>query len=140
MSDLIAKLEAATIGSPAFDLEIMKLVGWTRDEVNNPVPMWRAPDTVPYGMSPAVSAMTHEYPYTRSLDAALTLVPDGWALDHLCDHWHVTDRLRTSGDATCKLVTGGDGVVLPKIRAAGASKPLAICIAALKARTASEVS
>ncbi len=37
-----------------------------------------------------------------SVDAAIALIPDGWALDHLCEHWNAMTGEKRG--ATCKLV------------------------------------
>lgn len=38
-----------------------------------------------------------------SLDEAIASIPVGWALDHLCQHYHIRATPMTDGKATCKL-------------------------------------
>lgn len=66
-------------------------------------------------------------PYTASLDAALTLVPDGWAATVNTFCWVELNRTKVSA-------ADGEGVHVRH-----AQKPaIALCIAALKAREAVE--
>ncbi len=64
--------------------------------------------------------------YTASLDAALTLVPDGWAVE-------LVQAL--SGSPWHAKLRGGSALV-PIIGAAAAAPALALCAAALRARAA----
>ena len=71
--------------------------------------------------------------YTASIDAALTLVPEGWRLANLSQY--------DPGDAksTCSLVRmeAGYGALVKNRRWAVAATPaLALCIAALRAKEA----
>jgi hypothetical protein len=73
--------------------------------------------------------------FTGSLDAALSVVPDGWQGDGL--KWWEGER------ATCELIGSrrtGDGWVHyssdGRVRGEGWSAPLALCSAALRARHA----
>jgi hypothetical protein len=93
MKDLIAKLEAAAEGS----IELDQAIGAALD-------LW------------PIDA------YTRSLDDALTLVPEGWA-------WK-TWAVNVEGEMEC-------GAAVNFERKAHAPTPaLALCIAALRARSA----
>ncbi len=84
---LIAALKSAPAGSRELDIAIHKSLGW----VAAPVGWWNEDGTT-YGY--------REVPqYSRSLDAALTLVPEGWFTDVACeDHngrgwsWGLTAR------------------------------------------------
>jgi len=106
MKDLIKKLEAATEGSREFDAKVAEVIGFFDGQ--------RASyslniDLIPY--------------YTTSIDAALTLVPEGWSRPwikrHNGHHWSVE-------------------LHQPSTERQGRHKelPLALCIAALKARDA----
>lgn len=109
MKDLIAKLESATEGSRELDALIWQALG-------NPVP--RRPDW-PYH----VPAPT----WTTSIDAALSLVPEGW-------EWALEfnqNNDETAWVATCRM---GDPMLF--IEPEAATPALALCIAALKAREA----
>ena len=136
MSDLeklIAKLEAATEGSRELDAFIHRerhpeLADMIADHPSA-APGW-------------LVGGNHENPvtaphYTTSLDAALTLVPEGW-------EWLASNRARTphTGRAYIhnrELVFGGIGHLStnPKYRGeetTAATPALATCIAALRAR------
>ena len=143
MSDfntLIAKLEAATEGDRGLDGDIALAVGWRLISSIEPrlcTHTWFAPgeergrdylrietgskweekiaDCVPW--------------YTTSIDAALTLVPDGWAgtvdipgKDNGCWLDPPNDR--------------DDEIGRGRVYAIGSTSPLALCIAALTARAA----
>jgi len=118
-TDLIARLETATEGSRELDAEIVRAVD---------------PDAFfadDGSFESAVYDCINRYPphYTTSLDAALTLVPEGWG-------WSVDYA------NACMLSTlGGDGHVdyLHTTYAREAATPaLALVIAALKARQAGQ--
>ncbi len=81
-----------------------------------------------FGSSPQYSSTEAQRPHPINvLDHALGQIPMGWALDHLCDHWHLTDRLRTDG-ATCKLTNGK-----VKVQAEAPERAVAVCIAIVMA-------
>lgn len=111
MKDLIQRLEAAEAGSRELDVEIAKLLGVY-------IRAWGLP---PYHPTENVS------PYTTSLDAALTLVPEGLAsavgtmFGMSQPPWGVVWQANGRPMATCEAATPA----------------LALCIAALKAREAS---
>lgn len=98
MKDLIAKLESATEGSRELDRAIHSHIRGVEEFL---LSTWPA--------------------YTTSLDAALTLVPEGW-------HWNVGDVglawVGTHESATKIVRHDGDAH----------TPALALCIAALKAR------
>ena len=105
MNDLLAKLESAECGSRELDRSIE---AW---RCNGALVQWEFP------------------PYTTSLDAALTLVPEGW--------WYVIrpdsailGPPNACDDCDSKLKDAFDI----------ATAPLALCIAALKARQANDQS
>jgi len=70
--------------------------------------------------------------YTESLDTALTLVPEGWSRGLLA--WPGYDGGLLVGEAKAVLrhITSSGGE--PSVRAFAATLPLALCIAALRAR------
>jgi len=104
VKDLIAKLEAATEGSRELDREVAKAVyGWKRVQPGYYVPR-----------------------FTQSLDAALTLVPEGW-------EWFKPQNNYQSDKPRIEIFGPIDYQV-----AAAATPALAICIAALKAREQQE--
>lgn len=71
--------------------------------------------------------------YTRVVDAAVKLIPAGWMIDHLGDDGAgQRGDLKTFG-CTCEL-GNGDAVV----QGQAPTRPLAICIAALKVMAANE--
>jgi hypothetical protein len=78
--------------------------------------------------------------YTASLDAAITLVPEGWRIGDLSQHDHPT--LRAKGDWTAWLYPDGklEPVTGDKPRCRFAATPaLALTAAALRALAAQEV-
>lgn len=99
ITDLIAKLEASAEGTHALDYEIYRAV---HEYARN----W-LPDFPPGGLPQ----------YTHSIDAALSLVPEG-------AHWRVSWPV-----AETTLTFAGRQVC-----ATGGSAPLSLCIAALRAR------
>lgn len=69
------------------------------------------------------------YHYTGSLDAAMTLVPEGWGIGHL-DYWPHGEGMRSG-------VTLDNGIKQfpPSV---GATPALALCAAALRAQSPEE--
>ena len=107
--DLIARLEAAEGPSRELDAEIAQIHGWEEGHVANER-CWYDPDGRMRAAPPA---------YTSSIDAALTLVPEG--------------RLWTLGQYVNR---SGFMAALDNQRGTkAATAPLALCIASLKART-----
>lgn len=136
---LILKLEQAAEGSRELDARIDWLVrrphfapfpqGWDRERAKReghlPPEEWGKPmsedDCIAANISP---------PYTRSLDAALTLVPE-----RFCGHVYFgLEPVKQSANVNC-FISGGDG---PRIwedhTGYGWTSAIALCIAALKAR------
>lgn len=113
---LIEKLEAARDGGRELDAEIARECGidWSPDEGGN---------YGPYGIMPA---RVH---FTRSLDAALTLLLPGWRLERL--HQGID-----GSTATLTPYADGPTVTGYSLADGAASLRIAICIAALKAREA----
>ena len=123
---LIEKLEAATEGSRELDAEIWHAANPTKYERV----AGQQSGLYPRGFNPEMKAqwlarrMADKAPhYTTSLDAALTLKPEGHRI-RLWEHH--------TGSFGCDLFKG-DGGFLWKAHAP--SLALALCIAALKART-----
>ena len=123
MDDLIAKLEAATEGSRELDAEVAmeihpRLKTYTPDTVTGPGHWISDKDGRVYAQD-----------YTTSLDAAVTLIPEGWRLDelkNLIDYWGC---ILWYADPPQAVYCGYNDQLRPK------SSILAICIAALKARS-----
>lgn len=127
LSALIARLEAAEVGSRELDAEIARAMGW---EVHNARRngLW----VVPFGEHDTCDpeAMFALGNYTTSLDAALALaerVLDGW-------RWSV-QQLGPNYEASLTLP---NGVFLlssdTEVYAIGKNPALALCIAILKAK------
>ena len=127
MKDLIAKLEAAETGSREFDAEIAEhlgheitwsLGGYTTDANGGPTIHWKAPHHYAGMKEPCPS-------YTTSIDAALTLVPEGWTptiMKWSPGPWGIWVAMsRKTGHSALS-------------EAAANTEALALCIAALKAR------
>jgi hypothetical protein len=125
MTPLIKRLKEATKGSRELDAEIALAVGWTFEkwaEGRERKPYWRAPGETKYfnrfGFPPQ---------FSRSLDAALTLVPEGMS-------GHV-DIGKMSGIYQCGLWNGKFAQdVKENYGESKATPALALVIAALKAR------
>lgn len=115
LSELIAKLEGATEPSRQLDSAIaahLGFDGWTAEE-------WADVVSEAGLLNPSIPKAPA---YTASIDAALTLVPDGML-------WHA--GLNTDGSAF------GDIRTIDKLEwfsDGRQSVPLALCIAALKSR------
>ena len=148
MKDLIEKLEAAPEGSRAFDNQVALATGWVRltpSEVKRRHGGWIHPsDTRKDGSFNYQTDLDSLHgtdiwrdplPYTTSIDAALTLVPEGWWISRIYqdeDGFEVTliDPSSDEGMGTPNYVEAvlmADGNGIPTIA-------LALCIAALKAR------
>lgn len=131
MEYLIKKLVAASEGSPELDADIFEDVFGLTEYEGEPIVKWQrvkkwtgsyAYDILtPKRMKTEALAVLE---YTTSLDAALTLVPNGWG-------WHV--RHDNDGNYGHCLYPGLN--VSPGA-AVAATPPLALCLAALKARAA----
>jgi hypothetical protein len=135
MAELMTKLEQATEGSRELDAEIAtairymdpKAQEWMRRWENiGPMPNW--PGRIACWHSDGQVAVHWDVPhYTTSLDAALTLVPEGaeWNLIKLL---HPDDMVGYSADV-------GLPTEVRWFQASARTTPaLALCIAALKAR------
>lgn len=121
-TDLIAKLEAATEGSRELDAEI----GALEDPLGRRPHPAAAPGWLVGGDTDSpIEALA----YTKSLDAARTLVPEGWKIWDVrqCDDswWVHLEHCHPSAHAE-----GFAPIKEPR------GFPLALCIAALKARLA----
>jgi hypothetical protein len=110
-TELIARLEAATKGSEELD-EKIALMLYPEIVCSERENSWRL-----HGIHVRIEA------YSRSVDTALSLVPEGWhvKLERFSDGWYATLWAISGRPITCK----------------GEQKPaaLALCIAALRART-----
>ena len=109
MKDLIHELKQATEGSRELDWNIHKFLNIVTDMGE-------------YRTTMVGVWLPH---YTTSLDAALTLVPEGWEWELEWEHSTVAE----TEIARCKM---GDPLLF--IDPEAATPALALCIAALKAR------
>lgn len=120
MRELIAKLAAAPRGMRALDMEIFRAV--TDVEAHREWALYHG--MRPKGSPPDPEGFSERYAprYTGSLDAALTLVPEGWhiKLERFSDGWYAHIWKIEGDPASAK----GDQK----------PAPLAVCIAAMKAR------
>lgn len=133
MSDLITRLEALTGPCRLCDCLIENALGLAKFE--------RDPRVI-YG--DADYNRVEPKPYTASIDAAMTLLPEGWWLAGLCFH-HVV--FRSAHDSAWGAEFGGpvkwvtyDGYPEPDFPIANgqaATPAIALCIAALKAKAKS---
>lgn len=137
LDDLISRLEKATEGSRELNNLIAPIAGWHRVEpryAGNKHGAWIAPQdwigTMSDG-SPILDGMHgttlyREAPdFTRSLDAAMSLVPEGRSVI-------VSDGIWSGGRAYAIVHPPQDTT---KATCHATTMPLALCIAALKARS-----
>lgn len=121
MKDLIERLERATGPDSELDEAIALVLGWTHQKMRGDAkPYWRKPGVTEYYMRSIVPA------YTASLDAALTLVPEGWMWD-------------VSSSGCAWIMRNDDSICDSQIVIGGVKSPaIALCIAALRAREAAK--
>lgn len=126
MTDLIERLEAATEGSRELDCEVACALGWKFERRGNRKKRWWYEP----GLDEAESLdSSHRHNsawpnmrWTTSIDAALTLVPEGLLWIIFGNH----------GDGIVEMFPSGSRNDYEKTLAS--TVPLAICIAALKAQ------
>lgn len=138
-ADLIARLEKAEVGDREIDIEIDRLIRPHLYE-GKVTPGVELPEG--FGRD-ALSLAMHQAPhYTTSIDAALTLVPEGWHVDYLA----TGDKGASPTNPThwCRCIVapalGNDaGWKAGAMKADRAETPaLALVIAALRARQQGE--
>jgi hypothetical protein len=105
LAKLVSTLQSANEGSEYLDYAIQRLFGTMK-----PVPL-----------------------YTRSLDAALKLVPEGWSIHRL---GQITNCHGGFGGWIGEIYRARDAMIPYPSSAPAASAPLAICVAALRVRLA----
>jgi hypothetical protein len=105
LAKLVAMLQNAKEGSEYLDYAIQHLFGTAK-----PVP-----------------------PYTRSLDAALTLLPEGWTIHRL---GQLSDCQGGFGGWIGEIYRASDAMIPYPCASPSASAPLALCVAALRVRLA----
>jgi hypothetical protein len=124
LAELIALLEATKIRSQEFDA----LIGATIvDVADAPVPEPIAQNGRPTEIGSASVAQR----YTGSIDAAVTLVPAGWSWDVRAYYGHLPPpmvRAAVFNDRTGMVLSG------EYCEAEADTAPVALCIAALRAR------
>jgi hypothetical protein len=105
LAKLVTMLQSAKEGSEYLDYAIQRLFGTAK-----PVPL-----------------------YTRSLDAALKLMPEGWTIHRL---GQLSDCQGGFGGWIGEIYRASDAMIPFPSSAPAASAPLAICVAALRVRLA----
>lgn len=142
IEDLITRLEGATEGSRELDEQIAKAVGalpadakfWAINPEDGMAEYeWLQTDPDDPEPYPAGGQGLN---YTTSVDAALSLVPEGWVIPLSCGlHQFIVDAQWGWGCALSQLGVNGHGYVYVDWRTSRPPTPaLAICIAALRAR------
>ena len=121
MDNLIAELEAAPEGSrdldgPLFRLHVMPGTDWEKNKG-----LW-------WPCEATFCKRYEVHPYTTSLDAALTLVPEEFV-------WRVSTDF---GPIAWAALSGHKGIFWADTKSEALTAALALCIAALKARQAME--
>ena len=131
MTELIDRLEAAEEGSRELDAEIFCAIGGTVKEVTevggHKHKRWIDADGVRWQSDATL--------FSLSLDAALTLMPEGWD-GHGFIHWPGRKDGVIINNAACTLhhnFSSGGG---PRVTSYAATRALAVCAAALRAREA----
>ena len=133
MSDLIERLESAAEGNRELGDEVLLAAGWRKTPVGHfygPIHHWSSPDG------------RHNYSEdrrpnpTQSLDAAMTLVSDGWWFVGLVSHVQQTKEFQVVrvGNWQARLIPtdrhNPPGIIIGEHK----SLPvLALCVAALRA-------
>lgn len=118
MTDLIARLEAATGPDRELSDAVLLACGWTVDHEDHEGVIWKAPDG---------SLIAGDHHPAASIDAALTLVPEGWSWKLLFEP--AVSFFRVVIRHAQKLED-----VAPAFVVHGATPAIALCIAALRAR------
>ncbi len=116
MADLADRIEAATEGSRELDAEIALAIGW-----QNCIPCDFN------GIKHRMGGILNAPPFSRSVDAALSLVPEGWDWATGSNGANRGHSLLASRDDTDR-----------EIEADAATPALALCAAAIRARTLKE--
>lgn len=107
LAKLVSTLQNAKEGSEYLDYAIQHLFGTAK-----PVPL-----------------------YTRSIDAALTLLPEGWTIHRLSQ---LSDCQGGFGGWIAEIYRASDAMIPYPCAAPSASAPLALCVAALRVRLADQ--
>ena len=122
---LIAKLEAATEGSRELSDEVLVACGWTRENIGHGKVAATGREFVVWQWTdPEGARRSPELDPTRSLDAAVAIVPDRW--DYIAFTKRYTGKV--SADVLLALSMHSNE---------GATPALALCISILHARAAS---
>lgn len=129
MSDLVARLEKATGPDRDIDELIAEAVGYkVCSETQAYGRSWNSPSGYFIGAAPK---------FTDSLDAAVTLIPEGWAWSVHVGGCYATGRLLKPRAELAEAVETQFGPAVGiRSQIEAATPAIAICIAALKARAA----
>ena len=135
LAEIIAQMEAAAEGSLELDLAIHQALGWELIRFDpgdgDVIEYWRRGEDEIHA-----DQRRSKYAYTQSLDAALTLIPEGWFIYGLMDErtpivYRGDKHKHLCWTADLQHEDGG------RLQSASAKTPaLVLCIAALKARSA----
>ena len=138
LSEIIARLEAATGPDRELDAEIAVYLGWQRPDAKRPY-AW----TRPIGPDGSVTTCNDSFipRYTASVDAAATLLLPGWRVEKLSFGKHVNaerDYCHCTLERDCYTADRDlDDDEATEIEALNlTTAPLALCAAALRARSA----
>lgn len=131
IDELITALESADGPSRELDAEIARAIGYDVKTDGNPAGRF-------YFQRRPTDWWEDVLPYMESVDAALTLVPDGWDWDVSFEPWLLPHRpdVKTPVRAGYASVSDGD-LNSPKTRqhiGRHDTPAIALCIAALRAR------
>lgn len=133
LSALIARLEAAEVGSRELGHDVLLALGWHRDRIGNfygPIYQWSSPDRSPHLIRGDEDTLPNP---VLSLDAALALAERVLGLDL----WKVRTLSQSDGGKWfASLVLGyPSGTWSREARSAPVATPaLALCIAILRAK------
>ena len=139
---LITRLEAAKFGTRELDEEIALASGWTvredsyGDNISEPVETWEVWEHPDFPL-PEGDYYYKPPPFSTSLDAALTLVPEGWCLEYLKEALGPKRKLPCWWTRLFPALDDDEAWARSRIWDGlhrGRTGPLSLCIAALKAR------
>lgn len=140
MDELIARLKEATEGSHALSWEIAEALGWAKFWAGQTIyvlPGEHA-EKVRAGLDQDWMDWPYEVfssvpEYTTSLDAALTLVPEGAVWHVMTDYGHLRRaKVGPPNNPSASVYKDADRPLF--VQADAATPALALCIAALRAR------
>ena len=135
MNDLIAKLESAKEGSDELDGRIWCELNGKRFKEAFESHIWHSCSVFYTEPPKRTQRVQNKIPnYSRSLDAALTLVPEGWHVSKIANYWGYFPGPELGDKGWVAILRQLRGPLEDAEAYGRPSAALALCIAALKAR------